>query len=286
MKITLRDISFYVDDSFKPEFWKYINSGNWESDTFDIIDNFVTPHSFFVDLGCWAGPLSLYAAKKGAYVYAIDPDPEAYNAMIENIKLNSELRDRIKPQNIAISNTNGEAVLHARAHYGNSSTSLLFRIRDCTSNEITKTIRLENFLEINTIKKIDLLKIDIEGGEFQIIYQLENAKKKNKLDIIFLSIHYDHLNEFLYQNRIKFKFISFVLMKLERVTGIYLFKKKIVRHLTEISTLSKKFKYVYSSDGKLINQKHLTRYLLQHKPDLLLTDVEWNKHEITKPKLH
>jgi FkbM family methyltransferase len=284
LKITLRDISFYVEDSFKPEFWKHIDSGNWEPDTFDIIDSFVTVDSHFFDMGCWAGPLSLYAATKGAYAYAIDPDPEAYQSLIKNLKLNSALTEKIKPQNIAISNTNGESVLYAREQYGNSSTSLLHRIRDEISTETTKTYRLDDFLKINPIKKIDLMKVDIEGGEFEIIDQLEKAKKENRLDTLFLSIHYELLNEFIYQDKIRFKFISLVLMKFERLTGLYLFKKTILSYLNDISSLSRSFKYIYSPNGKLVTKKYLTKHLIRYKLDLLLTDVEWNKHEITKAK--
>ena len=36
-----------------------------------------------------------------------------------------------------------------------------------------KTIKLKNFIEKNKIKKIDLLKIDTEGHEFQVLKGLE-----------------------------------------------------------------------------------------------------------------
>jgi FkbM family methyltransferase len=287
LKIQVRNISFFVDDTFNPEYWRYFRSGKWEPDTFDIIDAFISSNNCVVDLGCWIGPLTLYVAGKGAYVHAVDPDPEAYQLLIKNLDLNPSFVERIKPHKVAISKKNGHAVLHAREHYGKSSSSLLLRTRDRISTIKSKTYSLKTFLEVNAIEKIDFLKIDIEGGEFEIVDQLLELKKKRKFKNLLLSLHYDHLNESIYQNKVRFKFLSLLMMKIERITGKYLFKQEILRHLTNISKLGKKFKYVYNTKGdQLQSIENLPKYLLDHKIDLFLTDEEWNKHEITKPKLH
>lgn len=276
MKTHLRNIFFEVDDSYQPEFWNFYNSGKWEPNTFDIIDDFTYTNSCVVDMGCWIGPLSLYSAKKGAQVYAIDPDPEAFKWLIKNLSLNPELKKRIQVANIAISPKTGELNLYAREKYGTSSTSILKRARDKVSHSISTSYRLDEFIEINKIGKIDLLKIDIEGGEFVIIDQLEALKKGKKYKTLFLSIHYNQLNEVIYQKKIRFNFFSLILMKLERITGRYLFKSQLLDSLKKITTLCESFDYIYTSNGKLIPLKHMTpEYLLKNKIDLLLTDTKW-----------
>ena len=278
MKIQLRNISFFVDAAFHPEYWEFVRSGKWEPDTFDIMDDFMLPNSCFVDLGCWAGPLSLYAAGKGANVHAVDPDSEAYQSLLNNLKLNPNLAERIRPHKIAISKKNGQALLHARNHYGNSSSSLLLRIRDRVSTLESKTYRLTTFLEVHAIEKIDFLKIDIEGGEFEIVDQLLELKKKKKFKALLLSLHYNHLNEYIYQNKVRFKFLSLLMMKIERITGRYFFKQEILRHLGNIVELSEAFKYVYSTKGNAIQSiQNLPNYLLDNQIDLLLSDEEWHK---------
>lgn len=277
MNIQFRDISFYVDDSQHAAFWDYLSSGKWESDSFNILDDFVTEGSCFVDLGCWIGPLSLYAAAKGANVHAIDPDPEAYKWFLKNVERNPILKSRIKAHHMAISNRNGEQILYARTDYGNSSTSLLNRIRDGVHHVTTPVATLKYFLEKNDLDSIDLLKIDIEGGEFTIANQLEELKKRKKIKNLFLSIHYDHLNEAVYQKRMKSRFFSLVCMKLERLFGIYLFKKELLNHLKDIVSLAKTFNFIYTNNGyQLSSTQEIGRYLLKNKIDIVLSDREWH----------
>jgi len=287
LKIQLRDIKFNVDNSFKPIYWEHINSGNWEPHTFDAIDNCVNEGSNVIDIGCWAGPLSLYMAGKGANVYAIDPDPEAYKSLLINLKSNPDLNQVIKPYNIAISQNTETVKLYARNGYGDSSTSVLNRTRDNVKNATCEGYRLDQFLRTTALKQVDFLKVDIEGGEFRIIDQLLVVKKQYDCTNLLLSLHYDHLNEFIYHKRIRNKFLSLLLMKCERFTGIYVFKKELVSHLKNIRELCQQFKFVYAGDGELLGDNKLTpQYLLKNKLDLFMSESEWIKHEITKPKLH
>ncbi len=61
-----------------------------------------------------------------------------------------------------------------------------------TTNPINiKTIKLANFIDKNKIDKIDLLKIDTEGYEFNVIRGLEENISKIKL--IHLEHHFDDM---------------------------------------------------------------------------------------------
>lgn len=278
MKIQLGEISFQVDESYLPEFWNHVNAGKWEQDTFDVLNHFVSSGSCVVDLGCWIGPISLYSAQKGGRVYAVDPDPEAFKWLLKNVQLNPELQGQIYPKNTAISDESGTQALYARSGYGNSSSSILKRTRDRVSSATIPKIRLDEFLATNGIDHVDFLKIDIEGGEFAIMEQLEALKTENKCHHIFLAIHYDHLNEAIYQKKIGWRFLSLSLMKLERITGWYLFRKELLRSIQPICSLAEKFNYVYSPAGHRIPSNEMTpQYLLKRKPDLLLSDTEWKK---------
>ena len=165
MKLKINDIAFEADASFKPHYWKDIDAGLWEKQSFELIDAIVKESDQVLDIGCWAGPLSLYMAAKGADVYAVDPDPAAFGALLKNLELNPSLSHRVHPYQLAISNENGKSKLYARTDYGNSSSSLLQRSRDGIDHEAADTLSFEAFIEKTKLKQIDFIKMDIEGGE-------------------------------------------------------------------------------------------------------------------------
>jgi len=287
LKIKINDIKFEVASSFKPHLWDHINSGNWEKHTFEIIDHFVDDSSVVLDIGCWAGPLTFYMAGKGATVFAIDPDPVAYKALMENLTLNPNLRQNINPYNLAISSNENRVKLYARNGYGDSSTSLLNRIRDTVDCITSEGLSLSQFIKRTHLTKIDFIKMDVEGSEFEIIDSAIATIKQFNYPIMLLSLHYSQLNEFVYQKKVRLKNVSRVMMKLEEYFGLVVFKRTLFEKINKIISLAQKYKFVYDQNGDLISDSNLTpSYLLKNKLDLLLSNKKWNKHEITKSKLY
>src|SRR5262245_63720917 len=62
MRVRVRDVSFQVRDDEYAAFWARVGSGDWEPDSFGILDHFLSGESTFVDIGAWIGPLTLYGA--------------------------------------------------------------------------------------------------------------------------------------------------------------------------------------------------------------------------------
>lgn len=153
----------------RPEYWKLIESNSWEPDTFNVLDRYVKSGTTVIDLGAWQGAISIYSRLLGAEVHAIEPDPVAYGQLIDNLKAN-EITD-ISSYNIAISDFNGEAELNSMSsEFGNSESSLLNR-GFVKSTSVIEAWTLSMFLQNKGIylKKTDLIKIDIEGGEVLVL---------------------------------------------------------------------------------------------------------------------
>ena len=55
--------------------------------------------------------------------------------------------------------------------------------------EIVNIVSFENFIDMHKIKKIDFLKMDIEGGEYDIFYHLSDATF-NKISTISMEYHF------------------------------------------------------------------------------------------------
>ena len=74
----------------------------------------------------------------------------------------------------------------------NFSRKLIFKFLFINTENFIKykvpTITLDNFVKKNKIKSIDILKIDIEGSEYELLKGSKNTLKLNKIKIILVEI--------------------------------------------------------------------------------------------------
>lgn len=111
-----------------------------------------------VDVGACAGEFSAYIYDKAKVIYAIEPYSQHFEELTGNIK---EFNlTKIKPFNLALSNENGEGNLILKDRGGHMLSK--------GNGERVKTKTLATFMKENKIKRIDILKIDIEGGENEV----------------------------------------------------------------------------------------------------------------------
>ena len=259
MKTHINGIAFNIDLAFSPQYWKAVDTGSWEPHTFNIIDYYVKKSMVVMDVGCWAGPLSLYMAAKGAKVHALDPDPDAFQALEKNVKLNPDINDKIATHNIALGARNGKLPLFARAGYGNSSSSLLHRIRDKVFTAEADVFTINAFLKSSQIEKLDFIKIDIEGGEFELAEHIADVVEELRHPTILLSLHYSHLNESMYKAKGVGRRVALIAMKLENYFGVFWNMHELKQVSRQITLLSSKYKYVYNSKKELISRDQLKK---------------------------
>ena len=116
-----------------------------------------------LDIGAFVGDSPIYFILKGAKkVYAIEPHPDAYKEMIENIKLNN-MEDKIIPINMGINYEKDYINIHTKAV--NTQSTLL----KSEGNGIK--VPAGKLSEIIDKYNIDaqVLKMDCEGCEYDII---------------------------------------------------------------------------------------------------------------------
>lgn len=276
MKIKINNIEFLVNKKFNPDFWNYVSLGKWEPHTFEIIDNFVSENSKVIDIGSWIGPLSLYMAGKGANVYSIEPDFIAYEELILNLKLNPTLNKLINPFRLAITSRSEKVKLYARKNHGDSSSSILNRITSNGDHINVNGVSFNKFLDISKLKQVEFIKMDIEGGEFEILPNIVSIVEKIGLPTIFISFHYSYLNEFLYQEKFRSKKIAYLLLKLERKIGYRFFKTKIISIIENALNISKKYKYIYTEYGEKVKFTDLNPDLMiKNKMNLVISNKKW-----------
>ena len=138
----------------------------------------------FVDVGAGIGDYSLIAAgkiKKGK-VYAFEPVDSSLKNFRENIRIN-EFQDRIKVfENVVSEKTGNERFVC-------ETVSEVSSIGRKGLGKLKKAISLDNFAKVEKIKRINFLKIDVEGAEMKILRGAKGLLMAKKVDYILFEIN-------------------------------------------------------------------------------------------------
>jgi FkbM family methyltransferase len=131
-----------------------------------------------VDLGAHIGLSSLYfSSLPQVEIFAVEPFLPSFKCLERNVKNSSN----ITPLNIGIRCFNGSSSM-----FGTVAESMSFK---GVSGE-TPVCTIKKLMEDNKIEHIDLLKIDIEGGEYEIFASKEFEEVKDKIDCIIGESHF------------------------------------------------------------------------------------------------
>lgn len=133
--------------------------------------------SVFIDIGANIGTVALRAASisKNGSIYAFEPDKAHYDALNYNSQLN-----QFKNINI-INKALGEQLKRAKLFKVDQSNKGMNRIltdRGHSEFEWVDVTTLDDEVERLNITKIDLIKIDVEGYEFNVLRGAKNVLKR------------------------------------------------------------------------------------------------------------
>jgi len=148
----------------------------------DIIFDVGANHGFF---SCWA-------AQQGAIVHAFEPDPNTFDRLVENIRLNG-LEGSIRPHQYAISSETGDSHLFCSSTLGGGLSTIVpaFAVKsgmEVMSQAKVKTLSLTDALEYCQVDRVRVCKLDCEGAEFSILADL-NSTIVNRFDSFVLEYH-------------------------------------------------------------------------------------------------
>lgn len=182
-------------DPYHINFWKEAAAARWEPHTFPLLAHYLGKDSLYCDVGAWIGPTVIYAATRCRQVVCFEPDPVAYRFLQWNIALNN--LTNISSFSVALSDRIGvQRMASFSGNLGESSTSLLSQQSSGTATTGVDVLTLDwsTFSAAFALGRIDLLKIDIEGGEFALVPRLSDYLRKYK-PVVFLSTHAPYLDE-------------------------------------------------------------------------------------------
>ena len=141
------------------------------------------------DAGANIGLYSLLAAYANprAAIHAFEPTPRLCRELIANLEANN-LRNVI-PHELAIGSSSGTLFLHDVSAPGsdNEGTNYVSDQPDATTVPVT-AVSMDDFCAQNGIDKIDLWKLDVEGGEYDALEGANGLLSEQRVGCVFLEL--------------------------------------------------------------------------------------------------
>lgn len=185
------------------DYWAKVADRRWEPETFRLFDAALArapgsgpggPPPRLVDIGAWIGPTALYAAALGAAVDAFEPDPVALAKLRANLALNPDLAARVAVHPVALvpAEAAAEGAVELATEEAGNSMSGLFRDAPERLSVPAATPQAAGLPAL--FETADLVKLDIEGGEFALLPALAPLLAASR-PVLHLSLHARFLPE-------------------------------------------------------------------------------------------
>ena len=167
---TLFDVDILVDPSDSIGKSIYYR-GEYEAGTLSVLKDFLHLGDVFLDVGAYIGFHACVAARfvgETGFVYAIEPNPEIYEILLTNIRINK--LTNISPLEIALGAEESEAHIYDynRTNIGAAS---LIRPQGVSeeSGKLVRVTAIDRLIENKQLRIPTLIKIDVEGFELEVL---------------------------------------------------------------------------------------------------------------------
>jgi FkbM family methyltransferase len=175
------------------KFHKKIEDYWYEPIDFAVYVNSFEPGDIFIDCGANVGQETIPVGNSGATVYAFEPEPIAFEILEEKVRGMPNVHIYKK----AVYSKSGKMKLFRHNEidinpvlYSEGSSLLSTKNNVNSDNYVeVEVIRLVDFIKDNNIKKIKVLKIDIEGAEYDLLNDLIDNGIHLITDIILVELH-------------------------------------------------------------------------------------------------
>lgn len=141
-----------------------------------------------VDFGANIGAFAVWVSRKmpQAHVYSVEPFPSTFSRLVDHVQRN-HLDARVTCLQAAISSVDGTVRFDATE--GKRSYCRTIVSDESTTSAITvPSLRLSSFLDQMGLGQLDVLKMDVEGAEYDILLS-SDKKTLNRISCITMEYH-------------------------------------------------------------------------------------------------
>jgi FkbM family methyltransferase len=157
----------------------------YEDEDADIM---IHPGDTVLDLGAWAGDFAAYAAKRGAAVYAFEPDASNLRLLERTAALNARLSGHIEIVPFGVGAKSETLQFYSD---GDAGSGCRFEELGGGASSSVNVVSLDDWIAENDVR-VDFIKADIEGFERRM---LEGAQRLLKTQAPVLSLCTYHLKD-------------------------------------------------------------------------------------------
>ena len=149
----------------------------------------IKPDDVVIDAGANMGVFSLFAAKRGAFVHAFEPQQSCFDVLSSHISMNS-FGESIVPWKLALGDKRCTVEFSSlEGALDSGATMIQSRVRENRSSFSVDCISLDEWASENGIGKIDFIKADIEGAERLLLKGAGNTLKEQKPRLSICTYH-------------------------------------------------------------------------------------------------
>lgn len=177
-------------DPYHSKFWRKASAGNWEPETFQVLDKHLSPDRDYIDIGAWAGATVLYASRRARHVWCFEPDPVAFRYLNWNLQLN-DIRN-VSAFGVALWHSTG--VMRMSSLGGEAGDSMTSVLGDTAAGTDVVSLGWDQFRQAVELNDVSLVKMDVEGAEFALTPVLQPWLRE-VLPALYLSTHAPFLAE-------------------------------------------------------------------------------------------
>ncbi len=185
-KINNKKIYYRLDSEIGKKMFLY---GKFEEKEFASVGKFIKSDSIILDIGANIGITSLFFSKVASdgLIFSFEPAKDTFSILLKNVKNNNN----VVPLNFGFSDVNSIETFYE------SSDNAYSSFKDTKRKKVINKVKalqlnLDGFFELLNLEKINFIKIDVEGLEFNVLKGGSNVIDKYR-PIIFCEI-YNGLN--------------------------------------------------------------------------------------------
>lgn len=185
-------LSLQIDDWIQESIYFL---GTYEKAELQLIKEIVKQGDVFIDLGANIGMHTLNASKlvgKNGRVICFEPFSKNFESLKKNMAINNSTN--ITSENLAVGETDSFIDLFYDDKEMNLGMVSSSRLTEYSHNEKVKVVSLDSYLRDSSIKKVDFIKIDIEGNEYAALLGMKETLTKFHPQLLIEILEEDESN--------------------------------------------------------------------------------------------
>jgi FkbM family methyltransferase len=142
------------------------------------------------DIGANVGAFTCLMASLGHTIHSFEPIPETFCRLKNNVKSN-RLLDRAHLNCLAVGKEQGLVTFHIAENAAATNRMVLpgeSRANNASSTQLVATISLDDYCDRQGIKRVDLVKLDVEGMEPYVLQGANALLKERKVAAFLIEI--------------------------------------------------------------------------------------------------